>query len=59
MAPTNSNTHVPPIYNVPDLKKVEDNENYLAIYEIILATKAHIPVRKQKMDSFFLIFGIF
>jgi hypothetical protein len=26
MAPTNTNTHIPPNYNLSDLKKVEDDK---------------------------------
>jgi hypothetical protein len=44
IASTSTNTHVPPIYNLPDLKKVEDDEIALALYEVVLATKAHIPM---------------
>jgi hypothetical protein len=52
MAPTNSNSHVPPIYNLPYLKKIENDEIALTIYEIIPGTKAHIPVPQQETVFF-------
>jgi len=59
MVPTNSNTSVLPIHNVPHAKKVEDDEIALAIYEIVLATKAHIPVPEHEMVSYFLLLPFF
>jgi hypothetical protein len=41
MAPNNTTVSTAPIYNLPDLKKVDDDEIAYAIYEIVLATKAH------------------
>jgi hypothetical protein len=56
MASTNTTNNLVPIYNLPHLKKVEDDEIAFAIYEIVLGTKAHTPVPKQETVFFCFLF---
>jgi hypothetical protein len=58
MASTNTTNNLVPIYNLPDLKKVEDDEITFAIYDIVLGTKAHIPVPKQETVSFCCFYNV-
>jgi hypothetical protein len=44
--PTPTNTHVPPILTLPDLRKVKDNEIALAIYEVVLVVNVHNGISK-------------
>jgi hypothetical protein len=54
MASNKTINNLVPVYNLPDLKKVEDDEIAFTIYEITLGTKAHIPVPKQETVYFCL-----
>ncbi len=58
MASNNTTNNLVPIYNLPDLKKVEDDEIAFKIYEIVLGTKAHIPVPKQETVSYFCLYSV-
>ncbi len=51
IAPANVAPPPAPIYNLPDLKRVEDDQTALEIYQIVEAVKAHIPVPKQDTVS--------
>ena len=52
MAPANALDPVVPLYNLLDLKKVEDNNVAFALYEVVQVVKAHIPVPKQTSVSY-------
>jgi hypothetical protein len=55
----NTTNNLVPIYNLPDLKKVyDDDEIAFTIYEIVLGTKAHIPVPKQETVSYFCLYNV-
>jgi len=56
IAPANVAPPPIPAYNLPDLKRVEDNQTALELYQIVEAVQAHIPVPKQDTVSFFLLF---
>ena len=56
MASNKTINNLVPVYNLPDLKKVEDDEIAFTIYEITLGTKAHIPVPKQ--ETFFCLYNV-
>ena len=53
IAPANVAPPPIPAYNLPDLKRVEDNQTALELYQIVEAVQAHIPVPKQDTVSFF------
>ncbi len=56
IAPANVAPPPIPAYNLPDLKRVKDNQTTLELYQIVEAVQAHIPVPKQDTVSFFFFF---
>jgi hypothetical protein len=51
IAPANTNPSPTPTYNLPDLKRVEDNRIALELYQIVESVQARIPVPKQDSVS--------
>ena len=52
IAPASAAPPPAPICNLPDLKRVEDNQTALELYQIVEAVQAHILVLKQDTVSF-------